>query len=138
MNGDFISGIWLGICLSYSARAFWNSRRKKNSASAPEVAASVEPPSKRVEAPQTAQTQKWFAVPGERIELGTSGFYIELEDNEDDPPYCGYSPEGFLYGKSRELHVMKAYIEDRAIERTEFAPQTVNWMGTIHNKRHSP
>lgn len=138
MNSDLLQGLWLGVLLSYSVfiavtahRSVRKSGRTSSLQALPESgqwSAGVSGNSENPAAPE------WFSVPGGRIELGDTGFYILLETNGQESPYHGYSPEGYLYGQSQELNVMKAYIEKRARERSEFNPPPSGWTSAVQSK----
>jgi hypothetical protein len=117
MNSSFITVMWLGVITVYVIHKIRTTLVKKKFPSeiAPETLLTADTAGSVVPA-----QEKWFPVPGERLELGSTGFYIELVANDQEPPYRGYSPEGYQYGRSRELSAMKDYLEARARERAEF------------------
>ena len=62
----------------------------------------------------------WHAVPGRRIELGTTGFAIALNTEANRAWYTLYSPEGLRMAELNELPVLKQCGERFAAEREEF------------------
>lgn len=68
---------------------------------------------------QAAACQGWFSVPGGRLELGTTGFYIELRPRHRQP-YGLYSPEHQLLGNGNDLAGLKAFAAHQAEARAEF------------------
>lgn len=121
MDSYFVAGTWTGALLCYAIQVAWSAWIKKKVApTSPEIPAKAN----NTSAPSNSS---WFVVPGGRIELGGTGFYIELIANDEDTPYGGFSPEGYLYGRSQELQVMKSYLEKRAVERAEFEPPIGGW-----------
>lgn len=69
----------------------------------------------------------WHAMPGGRLELGDTGYFIELCRDPDSPPYRGYSPEGHDFGSAHSLALVKSFIEIKAKERAEFTTQAERW-----------
>lgn len=65
----------------------------------------------------------WFALPGGRLEYGTSGFVIELNKNPARPPYMLLDPEGRLLAHGALLQLLKQQGELCARDRAEFSPQ---------------
>lgn len=75
--------------------------------------------------PYLAATPTWHALPGHRLELGATGFYIQLDLAAREPLYKLYSPEGRYYGWGFDLQGLKAAAERYADERREFAPEAL-------------
>lgn len=65
----------------------------------------------------------WWALPGNVLEYGDSGFSIRLRTNPDQAPFAAYSPEGVLLATSFELGLLKEYCERQAGYRDQFDPQ---------------
>lgn len=59
-------------------------------------------------------------MPGNRLELGSTGFVIELRSQPNEQPYLLIDPEGRNVARSQELAPLKGYGEQRARERDEF------------------
>lgn len=70
---------------------------------------------------------RWFPLPGGRIELADTGFYITLKPDEPGNVYQGFTPEGHRLVWGSDLKEMKRYLEDEARERAEFEPQNGRW-----------
>jgi len=62
----------------------------------------------------------WHALPGNRIELGDTGFAIELRTKPIDVAYQLFDPEGRHIARAAELQPLKSYGEKLARERDEF------------------
>jgi hypothetical protein len=62
----------------------------------------------------------WQAMPGQRLELGSTGFCIQLITNPILMPYLLTDPDGRIYARSGELQSLKAYAEQMARDRAEF------------------
>lgn len=62
----------------------------------------------------------WHALPGNRLELGASGYAIELRTKFGELPYWLTDPDGRLIARSVELQPLKDYGERLAKEREEF------------------
>lgn len=65
----------------------------------------------------------WFALPGGRLEYGTSGFVIELITNPARLPYMLLDPEGRPLAHGTLLQPLKQHGELCARDRAEFFPQ---------------
>jgi hypothetical protein len=69
---------------------------------------------------------RWIALPGNRIELGASGFYVSLHTPRPDQsmpePYLYrlWTPEGRLVAFGSNLRALKDMGERLAAERQEF------------------
>lgn len=74
-------------------------------------------------APAAAPPQ-WTAMPGGRLELGATGFYIVL-DVVNPNPYHMHSPEGRLIAYGAGLHAVKDLAERMARDRAEFDAEHV-------------
>lgn len=64
----------------------------------------------------------WYSLPGQRLELGDTGFYITFHPTVPRRVYQCYTPEHIPITAGPLLDEMKKYIEDRAKERAQFAP----------------
>lgn len=84
-------------------------------AAQPAAAAATEP------APAPPAPSRWRALPGERLELEDSGFYIVLAV-QPATHYLLFAPEHTLVAHGVQLPMLKAYGEQLAAERLEFAP----------------
>lgn len=62
----------------------------------------------------------WAAMPGNRLELGSTGFYIALDLSPRQPLYKLHSPEHAMYAWGFDLPALKATGERYAREREEF------------------
>ncbi len=71
---------------------------------------------------RTPERASWHALPGNRIELGASGFAIELRTKLGELPYLLIDPDGRMMARSAELQPLKDYGERLAKEREEFRP----------------
>lgn len=120
-------GVFAALALRDVARAIggaagtflgkWSVARQKKSSQSEQ--APIETESTESESgPQPAGP--WFPIGGKRLELGASGYYIELRPQSNKAPYHGYSPEGYCFGTSHSLSVLKDFLEDKAHEREEF------------------
>lgn len=69
---------------------------------------------------RTPERAAWHALPGNRIELGASGFAIELRQRIGELPYLLIDPEGRMIARAGELQPLKAFGERLAKERDEF------------------
>lgn len=80
----------------------------------------------KVTSPRTAPAKsnsKWHPMPcGTRLELGASGYWINLLGKPGKPAYVGYDPEGDVIASGPDLKGMKGYLEQQADYREEFAP----------------
>ena len=65
-------------------------------------------------------TRQWHALPGNVIELGSTGFSIQLDTRPDRPLYMLRAPEGFVHGWGSDLVSLKTLGERFAAERDEF------------------
>lgn len=69
----------------------------------------------------------WHAMPGQRLELGGTGFWIGFfPQNDVESQMILFSPEGtrIAYGAEHLLQMLKEHAEIRAAARMEFeAPQ---------------
>jgi hypothetical protein len=65
---------------------------------------------------------QWHALPGNILELGDTGFYIEhkIKRGALEHPYHGYTPEGVRITWGADLTQMKKYLLNKAEERAEF------------------
>jgi hypothetical protein len=63
----------------------------------------------------------WAPMPGNRLELGDTGFYVSLNLMPAQPMYWLFSPEHFVVGYGGDLGALKSLGERLARERLEFA-----------------
>jgi hypothetical protein len=70
---------------------------------------------------QRAAKSPWFALPPDRLELGNTGYYVELNPGDKEEPYHGYTPDGKRAARSAQLAPLKQFLERLAAERAEFA-----------------
>lgn len=63
----------------------------------------------------------WHTLPGQRIELGATGFQISLHPETPLMLYQLWGPAGEALGGCSQLDVLKAYGAIKAREREEFA-----------------
>lgn len=66
------------------------------------------------------KSPEWTAMPGHRIELGSTGFVITLNVEPSKPWYSLHGPEGQLMAHFNDLPSLKATAERFAAEREEF------------------
>ena len=59
---------------------------------------------------------------GRRLELGASGYWIELVGRPGRVTYKGYDPEGDCIIGGQNLAAMKVLLQEQAQFRAEFAP----------------
>lgn len=64
----------------------------------------------------------WTALPGGRLELGRSGFYVEFQPART-APYWVFTPEHRLLAWGSDLGALKAVAEDQARYREAFEVQ---------------
>ena len=72
--------------------------------------------------PQQSQPEWHTMLCGTRLELGATGYWIELVGKKGEPPYRGYDPEGDCIATGFNLPKMKAGLEEQASYRAEFKP----------------
>lgn len=72
------------------------------------------------EPPAAAAAPQWHALPGDIIELGTTGFSIQLDTRAKRPLYTLRAPEGWIHGWGSDLPGLKRMGERYAAERAEF------------------
>lgn len=85
--------------------------------------APAQPAASAPEAPATPTQPPagpWSALPGNVIELRTSGFQIQLDTRPGHPLYTLRSPEGTLLAYGSNLPGLKELGERLAAERDEF------------------
>ena len=70
---------------------------------------------------------RWYSLPGGRMELADTGFYITLNPGEPGKVYQGFNPEGFRIVWGNDLASIKRYLEGEARERAEFNPPAGGW-----------
>lgn len=117
---SFLAGVGWG--LAANAALSWALRSRK--------------PDPRQDAPSQTPQQpprnpsspwQWHAMPGGRLELGDTGFYITLNTGQPDKVYQGFTPEHrrIVYGLN--LASMKRFLESEAKERADFEPPAGGW-----------
>ncbi len=69
----------------------------------------------------------WFPLPGNMLELGVTGYRIELTPEDERHDMRLFSPEGLFICGARDwqLDELKAMAEKSAKNRAEFAPGEV-------------
>lgn len=92
------------------------------------AAATIEPPRPAGD----PLSRMWWALPGNVLEYGDSGFLIRLRTNPDLAPFAAYSPEGVLMATGFELGLLKDYCERQAGYRDQFDPQPAPAGGEEH------
>ena len=65
-------------------------------------------------------TSAWSPLVGGRLELGTSGFVIQLRTDPKHPPYLLTDPDGRDLALGFLLQPLKQYAEQNAADREEF------------------
>ena len=79
------------------------------------------PPMPPIPEPMPDPTSAWQALPGGRLELRASGFYIQAHISPSTHPhYALESPENRMLAWSTSLDTLKAIGEKLAAERDEF------------------
>ena len=125
-NIDFATGMLAGLLLAQAidAATRWAVRRKVK----PAV---VVPPPPQYDPADVALNRnpesRWQALPGGRLELGTTGFYITLNPGEPGKVYQGFTPEHLRIVTGPDLAGMKRFLEREARERAEFDPPSGGW-----------
>ena len=117
--GIFIAGIVCGCVVSEVASALgkWSAKRW--------MAKAKKPDEPKTEGEASSPACKWQWHPmlcGTRLELGDTGFWIELVGKKGRQAYYGYDPEGDAVISGPDLQGMKSALEKQAKYRTEFAP----------------
>ena len=74
-----------------------------------------------VEPVESEPAGRWFALPGERLELAETGFVITRGTAADDPVYALRTPEGWLWAVGVDLALLQAFAEKKASERAQFS-----------------
>lgn len=72
--------------------------------------------------PGLTPCSRWHAMPGQRIELADSGFYIVLDLRPNRHLYSLFTPEHERCAYGPSLQMLKGYGEQLAAERLEFSP----------------
>lgn len=108
MSGDQVIG-WLcvGLVLGILGYQLWQLAVLVRKAQLP-------PPAK--------PASPWRSMPGNRLELSDTGFFIDLVTRPGGFTHLLYSPEGALCAHGMNLTPLKQYAEQLARERAEFAP----------------
>lgn len=74
----------------------------------------------QAQTPATPTSPGWQAVPGQRIELGATGWVIQLRISLGYPPYSLFNPEGVLAALGNDLAAIKKTAEQFAADRAQF------------------
>lgn len=112
-NNSFMAGALFGSACTLGVVAWLRHKLKKAQSAF----------TAQEEQPTTKPAQQWHAMPcGTRLELGSTGFWIELVGKQGRAPFYGYDPEGDVIIKGPALDDMKAQLEKQAKFREEFAP----------------
>lgn len=91
--------------------------KKRNDLLTKELRASASPPE------QSTRKPKWHAMLcGTRLELGATGYWIELVGKKGRQSFKAYDPEGDCIGTGQSLPEIKKALEKQASYRTEFKP----------------
>lgn len=91
--------------------------KKRNDLLTKELRASASPPE------QSTRKPKWHAMLcGTRLELGATGYWIELVGKKGRQSFKAYDPEGDCIGTSQDLQLLKGALEQQASYRDEFKP----------------
>lgn len=80
--------------------------------------------------PEPPTSPTWHALPGNQLELGDTGWRIELDVNRPDCDLLLWTPEGRQSATGREwqLDLLKRHAEICASNRAEFeATTTTDW-----------
>lgn len=70
-----------------------------------------------------ARGSDWHALPGQRMELGATGWAITLSTALGAHPYTLHTPEGTVHAVASHLQPLKDLGERLAAERAEFEPR---------------
>lgn len=116
----------LSLVRGYAVRRagnWWQQRKAKPAA--------VVPPPPQYDPADVALNRKpasrWYSLPGGRMELADTGFYITLNPSEPGKVYQGFTPEGYRLTWGNDLASMKRHLEGEARERAEFEPPKGGW-----------
>lgn len=70
-----------------------------------------------------AEKSKWWPSPcGKRLELGATGYWIQLVGRQGKLSYAAFDPEGDCLARGEDLKTMKQGVEQFASFRSEFTP----------------
>jgi hypothetical protein len=122
----------LSLVRGYAVRRagnWWQQRKAKPAVVVPpppaydpkDVALNSQPAKNKTQQPE------WYSLPGGRLELGQTGFYITLNPDQPKKVYQGHTPEHFLICWGMDLAGMKATMEVEARERAEFNQPAGGW-----------
>ena len=90
---------------------------KRNDLQTKELRASASPPE------QSTRKPKWHTMLcGTRLELGATGYWIELVGKKGQQSFKAYDPEGDFIGEGQSLPKLKKALEQQASYRAEFKP----------------
>lgn len=111
-----------GACFGYAAHEFYRAwRQARQARQALPLLANVPLPEAGGLITWARPAGAWHAMPGNRLELADTGFYILLDLTPTNPLYGLYSPEHYAMGRGADLLGLKAWGERLAAERREFA-----------------
>jgi len=128
---DFFAGMGAGF-LTYEGACWAGSviQRRLKRIVAPDVSAESAKPGEIIELPdhvsvhQTAPRWQWHPMPGGRLELGATGYYVVLNqppaEDGKQVQYAGFTPEHLRIVWGNNLAGMKRTLEAEAAERAEF------------------
>jgi hypothetical protein len=126
MNAIALIAFLLGLAVMaavWAVDAFWRGQAKPTPPRKSERDRALSAAERRIDPDQ------WIAMPGRRIELGATGFYISLhtagEAERLAEPYLYrlWAPEGRLIAHSMDLQSLKTFGRRLAAERDEFVPR---------------
>jgi hypothetical protein len=126
---DFFAGMGAGF-LTYEGACWAGSVIRRRLA--PDVSAEpikpgeiLDPPANPAPPPRNPSARwKWHPMPGGRLELGATGYYVVLNpppaEDGKQVQYAGFTPEHLRIVWGNDLAGMKRTLETEAAERAEF------------------
>lgn len=93
--------------------------KKRNDLLTKELRASA---SEAKQNPQQSQPEWHTMLCGTRLELGATGYWIELVGKKGQQSFKAYDPEGDCIGEGQSLPKIKKALEEQASYRAEFKP----------------
>jgi hypothetical protein len=118
----------LSLVRGYAVRRagnWWQQRKGKTAVVVPPPA--YDPKDVALNSQPAKPQSDWYSLPGGRLELGDTGFYITLNPAEPGKVYQGFTPENYRVVWGNDLASMKRYLEGEARERAEFTPPSNGW-----------
>lgn len=72
----------------------------------------------------------WHSLPGNRIELGNTGFAIVFTPGREQPWFTAYCPDGSKLAVGIQLQPLKQWLEQLHRDRCEFEFTGTPWTPT--------